>query len=388
MYNNENMPPNPIVIIAGAGPAGTLTAKHLGERGWQATVLEEHGSIGKPVQCAGLISKSGSLANSLPLDGCILNEIQGARIFSPNGEKIELQRFETVAFVIDRQRFDENCAREAEKQGAEILANTRLIGAKEDRVFIQREERGEMLRAKVLVGADGANSKARSLAGTRLPSTSFINAYQITARGSFDREFVELHLGGFAEGFFAWVIPESKKTARIGIGTTMQKNAKKCLGEFLEKKGLDARETGRTAGIIPCSPPIKEPFSGNTLLVGDAAMQAKATTGGGIVTGSMAAKACAGAIDSHLREKKSLGEYADMLAHLNRELSIHWKIRSYLNSLSEQKTNALFARLKKAGIERFLEKHGNMDRPTLFAGKFMANPRNWLLFPELLKVLR
>ena len=105
---------NTTISVIGAGPAGLAAAKKLAESGWQVTVLEEHKKVGKPMQCAGLVSKSGAAINKLPIQDCVLNEIQGARIYAPNGEFLSLRKYETVALVLDREKFDLNCLKEAQ----------------------------------------------------------------------------------------------------------------------------------------------------------------------------------------------------------------------------------------------------------------------------------
>jgi digeranylgeranylglycerophospholipid reductase len=44
------------VLVVGAGPAGSTLAGALAHRGHTVRVVEEHGHVGLPVQCAGLVS--------------------------------------------------------------------------------------------------------------------------------------------------------------------------------------------------------------------------------------------------------------------------------------------------------------------------------------------
>ncbi len=44
------------VIVVGAGPAGSAAARYCAALGLQTLMVEEHASIGYPVQCAGLLS--------------------------------------------------------------------------------------------------------------------------------------------------------------------------------------------------------------------------------------------------------------------------------------------------------------------------------------------
>ena len=47
------------VIVVGAGPAGSAAARECAQLGLSTLCLEEHGTIGYPVQCAGLLSTCG-----------------------------------------------------------------------------------------------------------------------------------------------------------------------------------------------------------------------------------------------------------------------------------------------------------------------------------------
>ncbi|MFH0714640.1 MAG: geranylgeranyl reductase family protein [Candidatus Diapherotrites archaeon] len=374
------------VTIVGAGPAGLSTAKRLAERGVQVTVLEEDKEVGLPAHCSGLISKTGAFLNKLPIEGTILNEIQGAKLIAPNRESIVLDRFETVAYAIDRSLLDKHLAKEAEKAGAEIKCNSRLIDVRGESVFLQHDSRGEMAKSKIVVGADGVNSKVRELMGIRLPKEKFVNTYQTMAKGRFNRHFVELYFGDFAKGSFAWIIPHSKETALMGLGTLLPGNAKESFDSWIKKFEFDVHLGKGNAFLIPCGEPFKSLVKENKLLVGDAAFHTKATTGGGVVFGALAGNIAGDCIAEHLKKKKQLQEYDKGVQYLNKDLNLHWKIHKYFAAQSESDINKLFEKLKKANIETFLEKYGNMDQPSLFWGKVLQNPRLWGLAGEVLKI--
>ena len=50
------MPTSHDVVIVGAGPAGCSTGEQLARRGFDIAVLEEHGAVGEPVDCTGVLS--------------------------------------------------------------------------------------------------------------------------------------------------------------------------------------------------------------------------------------------------------------------------------------------------------------------------------------------
>ncbi len=376
------------VTIVGAGPAGLKTAIELANNGWQSTVIEEHAEIGKPVNCGGLISESGVTSVGLDIRNCIVNQVRGARIFAPNNETIQVAREKRVAFVINRAEFDKALYKKAVEKGVEVKTQTKLIDIRKETLFVESRGHGELLKSRLVVGADGPNSKVRELMGIAAKQSDFVHSFQARAKGSFDKDFVEMHFGDFAKGFFGWVIPESNTIARIGIACSVGFNPLNAFQKFVEAKQMRFDILEQSSALIPIAKPLKPAATKDKLLVGDSAFQVKSTTGGGIISGCIAAKEAAETISAHLKNKKPLSDYAKKTYDLEKELLMHWRIRNYLNGLSEQKINSLFAKLKKAKIEDFLAQYGDMDKPSRFAGKLLAKPGLWFLLPEALKILR
>ena len=76
------------VVIVGAGPVGGHLGHILSEQGLHVLMLEEHREIGKPFQCAGLVTPSAM--NRVNLHHTILSDVWGARIHSPQGRPVEI----------------------------------------------------------------------------------------------------------------------------------------------------------------------------------------------------------------------------------------------------------------------------------------------------------
>jgi flavin-dependent dehydrogenase len=110
------------VAIVGAGPAGTMTAKHLALRGLSTVILEEHKAIGFPVQCAGLLGKK-ALSSCEVSERCVLKKITGANIFGPEGDKLSIGGGNVRAYVVDRRVLDTEMAKNAIEAGSDILLN-------------------------------------------------------------------------------------------------------------------------------------------------------------------------------------------------------------------------------------------------------------------------
>lgn len=374
------------VLVVGAGPSGLTVAKECQKRGLKTIVIEEHAEIGKPVNCTGILSVDGIKETGLKVESITLNKVKGARIFSPQNEEIVVKRSEPVAYILERDKLDRLLAQEALEAGVEIFTETSLLDARNETIFVKKKGRGEIIKSKIIVGADGPYSKTRTLMGVTIPKEKFVHAYQFRVKGNFEKDFVEVHLGSFAKGYFAWVAPENEEMARIGLAVN-EGNVRKSFEEFEKKLGISGEKCDMCSALIPCGEPFRQIVKNNIMLVGDAAGEAKATTGGGIITGILAAKECAKTIHEHFTNKAPLENYQKNLQDLNKELMLHWKIRKYLNSLSEEKMNSLFSKMKKAGIEDFLNKHGHMDRPSRFVGKIMQNPGMIKMAPEIIRFM-
>ena len=374
-----------LVTVVGGGPTGLNCALKIKEHGFDVGVIEEHKKIGEPVNCSGLVSKSGLIESGYYDEDVIVNRISGAKIFAPNNDSIEVRRQETVAVVLDRARFDQSIEARAKAKGVEIKFGAKVRSIRGKNLFLEAGH-GELIKSDIIVGADGVNSTVRQAAGIGLGRENFVHAIQRLAEGTFTPDMVEVHVGRFAPGYFAWVIPKSEKIAEIGLGATLGTNINSALEEFVAKRGEMVDWIGGPSSfLIPCGPPMKSVVKDNIMLVGDAGMHAKATTGGGIIIGLKASEICAQTIASHLIHKTPLENFDKSLEGINKELALHWKMRKYANSLSYEQMNGFFSKLKKAGIKEVLEEHGHMDYPSRFVGKIIANPRFWFLAPEFMK---
>ena len=376
-----------VVNVIGAGPIGLHSATLLAEEGFEVTVFEEHSTIGRPVQCAGLVSKAGVEELGIEMGNSIVNEIKGAKIFSQNGQSLTITRPDTVAYVVDRYLFDQMFYKRAKRFGVEIRTDNKLIDIRNNSLFMQSHGRGELIKSKVTIGADGSNSVVRHALFPELLKKEFVHAFQIRAEGNFDKEFVELHFGEFAPGFFAWVVPESNKIARIGIGVKLGENANDLFEEFLKKREFTLKVLSKSSALIPISQPVKELVSGSALLVGDAAAHTKATTGGGLIFGLKAAQACANTVGNNLKHQQPLTGYSKNLQAINKELALHWKIYSYIQGMNSRQFDSMILKAKNAGIEEFLEEYGDMDKPSLFMRKVLFKPKMWGLLPVALKMI-
>jgi geranylgeranyl reductase family protein len=367
------------VRVIGGGPTGCLAAMEAAKRSLNVTVFEEHGSIGSRLKCSGLISKKGLDTLGVDYKKSILNELHGTRIYSPSLNEMSVIAKDIKAFAIDRKEFDVKCAEEAERAGAKILLN-------------KRAKRSDAT-SKLLIGADGALSQvARWFNFPKVNEFAFCYQADFQNASIDERGLVSVFLSNkLFPGFFGWVIPLSECEARVGLGVFRDvrngydRSVRYYFDIFTKKHPVVSKilkksmSKNRLSAIIPLSTRDRT-ADGNVLLVGDAAGQVKATSGGGVVFGGNCAK-LAGSLAPRIIEKKDSSEYEQSWRrNFGNDLTLHKRLRKFYNSLNDRQIDNYFTLAKKVGMEKFLADNGDMDSPAAMFNSATASPLHAVMF--------
>src|SRR6056297_1940470 len=294
------------IIIVGAGPVGCYTAQLLKRMGYKPVILEEHSSVGKPVQCAGIVSsKLLPKTNSFISEKAIINRINGFSISSPWVEDFSIN-IPGIACIINREEFDLNMGKDLD-----IRLDQRVSCIeKENNCYCVNTIQGETYKADILIGADGPDSIVRNyMLDNYSKSTNNIKSkinyyfgmqYQIQLYEDYPNISDDLIQVFFDTDipFFLWIIPESKEKLRVGV---VAENAKNILDEFIKRKNIKGEIIDVIAGKIPMG--FIPTYYNNIALVGDAACQIKPLTGGGLSYGIQSARLLADCIkEGHLNK--------------------------------------------------------------------------------------
>ncbi|MFH8080804.1 MAG: geranylgeranyl reductase family protein [Candidatus Aenigmatarchaeota archaeon] len=288
------------VIVVGAGPAGCKTAEIASAKGLRVLILEEHEKVGRPIKCTGLVSNRIIELSGIRAKKIILNTIKKARIYNQNKKFLELES-KKPAYVIARDRFDKQLFKLAIKNGAEFSLGCKFKKYTKEGKYLSVETSDGYYKCKLLVGADGPTSSVAKNAGI-YEQGFFLIAYQETIKGEYE-DFVELWFGkNISPDFFAWVVPENKKWARVGLAA--KSDVQQYFRNFLNIRFQHIEEKKDILGGIIKFGLIKTSVSSNVLLVGDAAMQVKPFSGGGIIYGLIAARFAASACVKAIKENR------------------------------------------------------------------------------------
>jgi geranylgeranyl reductase family protein len=292
-----------MITIIGAGPIGSQAAKLLARAGNKVRVVEEHSTIGKPVQCTGIVTQS--LAKIIkPRKEFVVNRLKNVRVHAPSGNSVDIKIND---LVIDRTRFDRYLAEQAKEKGAKLVLNSRLVGIKNAgsqkklKIINNKTKRTRTATTDILVGADGPRSLVSGFIGNKQPHCWV--GVQASVKMKVDETTYSAYFGDKFPGFFGWVVPENETKARVGIATA--DNPKQVFNRFM-KRFEKCKILEMQGGLIPKYNPRICVQKDNAYIVGDAATQVKATTGGGLVPGLKAAECLAISISRGTEYKKEL----------------------------------------------------------------------------------
>lgn len=347
------------IVVVGAGPAGSVTAKTAAEHGLDVLLIERHPEIGVPVKCAeGLNIKEIKALVKLDKQW-ICTEPTDANFYSPDGSCVTLSSTYN-GYILNRSIFDKSLANEAELAGADIQVNTHVTGlikARDQIKGVQTRNNGNDYRilADIVVGADGVGSQIGRMAGidTRLPKEDICICTQYFMCGvEVDEHSVNFYFGNeVAPGGYAWAFPKGNGCANIGLGIRGNFSKKghrplDYLKEFVKREFPKGDVISKLYGAVPVSGPVYETVSDGLILVGDAARQVDPATGGGI-SYAIQAGAIAGEVISEAKEegdysKKNLMKYEKRWKRsFGKQLKNRLKLRDLISSLSDEEFNRI-----------------------------------------------
>lgn len=336
------------VIVVGGGPIGSYTAYQLVDKGFDVCILEEKEEIGKDVLCTGIVSKEAFKRYDLPGES-ILSRIDSFTFVSPSNQKLKYTHPDVFAYIVSREKFDEELSKLAKQCGVEVYLNTRVIEIKESSNSYKLICNGKKYRGKAVVLATGAKYELQSQLGMGKPP-GFLYGSQIELPLSIPSSTIEIHLGrNFAPGSFGWIAPLNNGYTRVGV--IVRKKGKIWLKRMIKerinfphmkfyKNGLKIKPIANGA--------IRHSVMNKILAVGEAAGQVKTSTGGGIFYGLLCSEIAVDSLSKMLKNGSNLNEYdVTWRSALMPELEIGQQLRKFASSLDDKTINNLFSFAKQ-----------------------------------------
>ncbi len=309
------------VIVVGAGPAGSTTARYAAKGGASVLLLEKDREVGVPVRCAEGVGARG-LARTVDKvePNWIAATITGFKLVAPDGTEVEA-RWGDCGYCLDRRVFDYELSNLAAREGAEVVTKAYVTGLIRDNggvVGVNVRHMGDELqvRSGIVVGADGVESRVGRWAGmntfTKMRDMESCAQFTI-ADIDVDQQTCDFYFGNErVPGGYLWIFPKGNRTANVGIGVSGDYSGKRSALSYL-KDFVDERFPGKPilstlCGGVPCALTRKRISGDGFMLAGDAAHQVNPISGGGIVSGMYAGMLAGNVAAAATREKNVTGD--------------------------------------------------------------------------------
>lgn len=310
------------VIVVGAGPGGTTAARGLAKSGLRVLLLEKE-RIPRYKPCGGGLTSKVRDVLDIDFTPALEDTITQVSV-AYRADRLRVNP--VTAWCVMRDRFDQLLAEHAVRAGAEFRDGSPVSKIEFDETGAYVTTRGERLRTRFVVGADGVNGVVRKAAGfpTHDRMAVAIEAEWETSSAALEewRNTLHLDFGAIPWGY-GWIFPKAEHLS-VGVGVFFKRariDLRAVLRRYIQSE--PSLQGGRERLIrghrVPLGGSYATYHAAHAALVGDAAGVVDPFTAEGIYyaikSGKMAAEEIAGAFE------RGSCDLTDYTRRINREIN-------------------------------------------------------------------
>ena len=269
-------------VIIGGGPAGVSAGTVLQRKGYKTCIIDTQ-IFPREKLCAGVLTvKSIKLVRhiykDLNFNNMDVRDIHKIELLY-NSKVIGKYTVDNAYKVIDRAEFDNELLEYYKSVGGMVYDGQRDYEIAYEKSVVVLSD-GTEIPYRVLIGADGINSKVRSYVGRSWKAS--VLCFEKFIPNLSEEDAIKIDFGGILGGY-SWRIP-GKDRIGIGLGEFYIRGMKKKPARYrryFESQGVNDINSIKGA-FVSYGNFVRKPIKNNVLLVGDAAGLIDAMTGEGI----------------------------------------------------------------------------------------------------------
>ncbi|MDB4951301.1 MAG: NAD(P)/FAD-dependent oxidoreductase [Gemmatimonadetes bacterium] len=280
------------VVVVGAGLAGLQCARLLAARGLRVLLADAKEKVDRGVHTTGIFVRRTLEDFALPED-CLGPPVRDVVLYSPAGRALPLASAQDEFRVGKMGALYRRWLDDAVAAGVEWMPSTRYAGMEADgagsRIALERAGVRRWVRARFVVGADGATSRvARGLGLDE--NREWIVGVEDVFRGAPGDGAPCFHCWltpELAPGYIAWVVSDGEEM-HVGVGGHASHfrptdALRRFRAQVAARFGLEGRTVDdRRGGRIPVGGVLRRIAQPRGLLAGDAAGAVSPLTAGGL----------------------------------------------------------------------------------------------------------
>jgi geranylgeranyl reductase family protein len=316
-----NQPTQWDVVIIGGGPGGSMSGYHLAKAGLKVAIVEM-GRFPRAKACGGGIQVRACRNIPFAWNSVVKSTLTSAQFSFRFGDRVRKASSDPIVHCVLRPDFDNYLLRTAEEAGAKVFEGVRTQSVTPDDAGVTVTTNSGTMRARYVIGADGANSIVSKVLNQRANFFWQVAIYmELASSSSLEKQVqadaLRIDLGSLPAGY-AWIFPKDDKI-NIGAGcpTILGKYLRQYFHHFLKNDGLlgnlDLSGMNAAGHQLPTLTPKTVLAGKNLFLVGDAAGLVEPLTGEGISYACHSAEVVAHSILTYFDQSEAAKDYRNTI---------------------------------------------------------------------------